>query len=74
MNYLEKFKLKKKLVFVVGGLGVIGQEIVKATSDAGAKTIILDNNVKISPTILKKNNFIVEKFDVSKLSGLKKKI
>ena len=48
MNYLEKFKLKKKLVFVVGGLGVIGQEIVKATSDAGAKTIILDNNVKIS--------------------------
>ena len=73
MNYLKKFKLKKKLVFVVGGLGAIGQEIVKATLDAGAKTIILDNNVKISPTILKKNNFIVEKFDVSKLSGLKKK-
>ena len=61
MNYLEKFKLKKKLVFVVGGLGAIGQEIVKATLDAGAKTIILDNNVKISPTILKKKQFYSRK-------------
>ena len=57
MNYLEKFKLKKKLVFVVGGLGVIGQEIVKALSDAGARVAFTSrNDSSIKKSLSKLNN------------------
>lgn len=41
-NYLDKFSLDKKVVFVVGGLGLIGTEVSKAVASAGAKTVILD--------------------------------
>ena len=43
-NYLDKFKLQDKTAYVVGGLGLIGKEVSKAFSSAGAKTIILDTN------------------------------
>ncbi len=42
MSYPDKFMLKNKIAFVAGGLGLIGSEIARAFSDAGAKTIILD--------------------------------
>ena len=41
-SYLDKFRLNNKVACVVGGLGLIGTEITKAISDAGAKTLILD--------------------------------
>ena len=41
-SYLEKFRLDDKVACVVGGLGLIGTEITKAISDAGATTLILD--------------------------------
>jgi len=41
-NYLNKFSLKGKLAIVIGGYGLIGFEISKALSDAGAKVIIID--------------------------------
>jgi NAD(P)-dependent dehydrogenase (short-subunit alcohol dehydrogenase family) len=41
-DYLKKFCLDGKLAFVVGGLGLIGNEISIALASAGAKTVILD--------------------------------
>lgn len=41
-NYLNKFSLKNKIAYIVGGLGLVGKEVAKAYSMAGAKTIILD--------------------------------
>ena len=41
INYLKKFKLDDKIAFVVGGLGLIGEEIVSALSNAGAKNFYI---------------------------------
>ena len=41
-DYLNKFSLKNKTAFVVGGLGLIGRQVSTAFSIAGAKTIVLD--------------------------------
>ena len=43
-NYLNKFSLKNKTAFVVGGLGLIGAEISRALISAGAKVVMLDIN------------------------------
>lgn len=42
INYLRKFRLDHKIAYVVGGLGLIGQEVSIAYAMAGAKTIVLD--------------------------------
>ena len=42
IDYTNKFKVKNKIAWVVGGLGLIGKEVTTALSSAGAKTIILD--------------------------------
>ena len=41
-NYLKKFSLNGKVAIVIGGYGLMGYEISKALSDAGAKVAILD--------------------------------
>ena len=48
INYLNKFNLKNKIAYIVGGLGLIGQEISIALASAGAETILLDVNKKIA--------------------------
>ena len=63
MTYLEKFKITNKLVFVLGGAGLIGKEITKAMLDAGAKVVVLEKK-KLNFT-KKKVNFFFEKFDVT---------
>jgi|TARA_B100001964_G_C13992561_1_gene491308 NAD(P)-dependent dehydrogenase (short-subunit alcohol dehydrogenase family) len=67
MSFLNKIKLKNKNVYILGGLGLIGSEVVKNTLSMGAKVIILD----IKKT-KKKNNVKYERFDCSKLSKLEK--
>lgn len=42
LNYMNNFKVTNKVACIVGGLGLIGKEVVKALSSAGARTIILD--------------------------------
>lgn len=42
INYLEKFSLKNKVVYVTGAAGFLGSEISCALAAAGAKTILLD--------------------------------
>lgn len=75
MNYLDKFRLNGKLIFITGGLGLIGMEVTKALSEAGGKVIILDINEDKSNEIitnLKKvsKDIEFEKFDVTKLDNI----
>ena len=42
MSFLNKIKLKNKNVYILGGLGLIGSEVVKNILSIGAKIIILD--------------------------------
>ena len=71
--YLEKFKLKKDIVYVVGGYGTIGKEVTKALCQKDSTVIILD--IKKDFTFLKylkkkKNNVFFKKFDVSKINKI----
>lgn len=75
INYLQKFLLKNKVVFVTGGAGLIGSEISIALSCARANTVILDTNSKkglsLQNQILKfgyKASY--EYFDISDLENL----
>ena len=77
INYLKKFKLDDKIAFVVGGLGLIGEEIVSALSNAGAKTFILDINKekgKAFENKLTKQNYDIEYiyFDCKDLKNIEK--
>ena len=42
IDYMNKFRLDGKTVYVVGGVGLIGKEVSIACGQAGAKTIVLD--------------------------------
>ena len=42
MNYKNIFRLDKKLAFVVGGSGYIGQEVVNGLLNSGAKVVVMD--------------------------------
>jgi NAD(P)-dependent dehydrogenase (short-subunit alcohol dehydrogenase family) len=67
INYKEKFNLKNKTAFVIGGSGLIGKEVVYALADFGAKVIILD--IKNNSKFLKNyNKIFFEHFDVTQLN------
>lgn len=63
MSYLERFNLKGKTTFVVGGLGLLGLEVSKAMAFAGAKVIILDLDLKEKEVFL--NEMLELKLDVT---------
>ena len=42
MNYKNIFRLDKKLAFVLGGSGYIGQEVVNGLLTSGAKVVVMD--------------------------------
>ena len=44
IKYIDKFRLDSKLVFVAGGLGLIGNDVVQTLAEAGGKIVILDIN------------------------------
>ena len=69
-KYLEKYNLRKKTAFIVGGRGLIGKEVSNAISSCGAKTIIIDNNKK---TNFKNFNQIFENLDLSNLKSIENK-
>ena len=72
MSYIEKFKLKNKLAFVVGS-GLIGLKIINAFLEAEAKVILIDK-IKNNTSSLKKNNkFKFEKIDISNINLIEKK-
>ncbi|MDO8580732.1 MAG: SDR family oxidoreductase [Candidatus Omnitrophota bacterium] len=55
-QYLDKFSLDNKVVFVLGGAGLIGEEIVQAVASAGATLILLDVNSKKAKAIVEDIN------------------
>lgn len=71
MKYLEKFRLDKKTAFILGGSGLIGSEIVKATLEAGARVVVLEKNFNKKLNFQKKN-IKYEKFDVSSPNKIEK--
>ncbi len=71
MNYIEKFNLKKKTIFVLGGSGLIGSEICKAVSQLDSKVINIDKINKSKNTHYKKNIFFY-KMDVTNTNQIEK--
>ena len=75
MNYLKKISLKRKKIFIVGGLGLIGEETSKALHQLGGSIYVLDNNFQKkykSQRYFKKNGINFINFDCSNLSSLEK--
>jgi len=68
MDYIKKFKLTNKLIFLLGGNGLIGNEIKNSIISAGGKVIVLDKIIK--KTKINSKNLFYVKFDVSKLDNL----
>ena len=68
-NYLN---LENKKAFVVGGLGLIGQEVSFALAENQAKVIIIDNDLKKYKKNKKYNrNIQYEKLDLKKKNAYK---
>ena len=75
-NYLGKFNLNNKKVFVIGGSGLLGSEIVKLLLENSATVINLDINnkkKKFNKTKYLKKYFF-QNFDISDIENLDKKI
>ena len=75
MNYLKKISLKRKKIFIIGGLGLIGQETSKALYQLGGNIFVLDNNFPKkfkNKGHFKKNGINFISFDCSDLSSLEK--
>jgi len=75
MNYLKKISLKRKKIFIVGGLGLIGQETSKALYQLGGNIYVLDNNFPKkykNKRYFKKRGINFINFDCSNLSSLEK--
>ena len=51
---MEKFSLSKKLVYIIGGSGQLGKEIVKTFAEANAKIILLDIKEEFAKNFKKK--------------------
>ena len=72
-NYLNKFNLKNKYAFILGGMGLIGSHITKAFLDAGCKILILDINKSKAIKLLNKTkskNIKFQYFDLSDVDNL----
>ena len=68
--------LKNKIIYILGGNGLIGQATVKILLDSNAQIIILDNNINDKfinnfPAIYHKQ-IIQVKFNLEKLNLLEK--
>ena len=76
-DYLNKFSLKNKKAFIIGGSGLLGQEISEAFLSASAEVVNVDNN--LSKAIFLKNKYSTNKYkynylDVGNFKNFDKKI
>ena len=71
MNYIKKFNLKKKTIFVLGGSGLIGSEICKAVAQLDSKVINIDKVNKNKDSNYK-NDIFFYKMDVSNTNQIEK--
>lgn len=79
MNYLDRIKLTGKVAFISGGVGLLGKEITKAFTDAGATVVILDidrqNGQKLVEQTKKEGGEVnFETFNVTDLDKADQKI
>ena len=73
INYKKLFDVNNKNVVIVGGLGLIGREIVQAFSSLGSKVYILDHNSKYYEKNKRKfKNINFEYFDLKNKNNIKK--
>ena len=70
MQSIDKFSLKKKIIFVVGGSGQIGSEVCKLFSELKGKVINLD----ITKNKKQKKNVSFFKIDVANSSNIEKNL
>ena len=54
--YLDLFRLDSKKVFIVGGLGLIGQKVTIAMQEAGAEIVVLDINKELAKSFQKEKS------------------
>tara|TARA_B100000787_G_scaffold12608_1_gene9280 strand:- start:1920 stop:2732 length:813 start_codon:yes stop_codon:yes gene_type:complete len=75
-NYLSKFNLQNKKVFVVGGSGLLGSEITELLLENSATVVNLDLSNKKNILTKKKlsKNYFYQKFDISDIENLDKNI
>ena len=80
INYKKIFDLSNKKILVVGGLGLVGEQVTLALYDLGASVTVLDFDKKNFNQFLKKNKIIKKKkinfklLDCSKLKKIEKTI
>ena len=53
---LEKFKIDKKICYILGGCGLIGEQVVELFSKLNAEIVILDIDKKKAKEFCAKNN------------------
>ena len=72
VNYIKKFSVKNKKVFIVGGMGLIGKEVVNAFYQLGSKVVILDIEEKKREfkKIFKSKLLSYASFDCSDLNSI----
>ena len=71
INYIEKFSLKNKIAYVVGGSGYIGSEISLALISLNCKVVVLD---KFPFTGKHKNKIIYTYLDLKKTKDIEKSL
>ena len=72
---LEKFIINKKICYILGGCGLIGEHIVELFSRLNVKIVILDIDKKKAKEITsKKNNIFFEYFNCNSKKDLTIKI
>ena len=69
-NFTKNFNFKKKVVFVVGGSGLIGKDVVKSLISLNAKVLNLD----IKNISIKNKNYNFKYFDCTQLHKLEDEI
>ena len=75
-SIINNFKFNGKTIFVVGGLGLIGEEVTNELANLGAKIVIIDNNyLKFIKNKKSKKTFstiFFEKLDLRNKKAIKK--
>ena len=67
-TYLTNFDISKKTIFILGGNGLIGNEIFKFCLNSNAKVVSID--IKKKKKFPNKKGVFFEKFDVSNLQNV----
>ena len=71
MNLKNLFSLKKKLIILIGGDGLIGKKILSGLIHCGAKVIVIEKRVKKRKN---RRNVLYHSIDIANLRNLENKI